>query len=134
MSELPLMLIMQAYERLITFSERCGFKSLLERFPAGTMDAEQLQFVYREGIRSEFEHNLSQQIYVAEGIWQAVQDLKEQQLFIIEQLSNALPKGAPGMMLEAAILHFQESDPNASLQPMVLDALRNAARKQLSGQ
>jgi hypothetical protein len=98
------------------------------------MDAEHLIVVYREGIRSEFEHNLSQQIYVPEEIWQAIQDLKEQQLFIIEQLSAALPKGSPGIMLEAAILHFQESDPNASLQPLVLDALRNAARKQLSGQ
>ena len=103
MSELPLMLIMQAYERLITFSERCGFKSLLERFPAGTMDANQLQVVYRESIRSEFEHNLSQQIYVPENIWQAVNDLKEQQLFIIEQVTAALPEKSPGTMLEAAI-------------------------------
>lgn len=134
MSELPLMLIMQAYERLITFSERCGFKSLLERFPAGTMDANQLQVVYRESIRSEFEHNLSQQIYVPENIWQAVNDLKEQQLFIIEQVTAALPEKSPGTVLEAAILHFQKSAPNASMQPLVLDALRNAARKQLSGQ
>lgn len=134
MSELPLMLIMQAYERLITFSERCGFKSLLERFPAGTMDATQLQVVYRESIRSEFEHNLSQQIYVPENIWQAVNDLKEQQLFIIEQVTAALPEKSPGTMLEAAILHFQESAPNASMQSLVLEALRNAARKQLSGQ
>ena len=133
MSELPLMLIMQAYERLITFTERCAFKSLLERFPAGNLDATQLQVVYREGIRSEFEHNLAQQIYVPEGIWQAVQDLKEQQLFIIEQLTAALPQGAPGTMLEAAIVHFQEVDANASLQPMVLDALRIAARHQLAG-
>jgi hypothetical protein len=133
MSELPLMLIMQAYERLITFTERSSFKALLERFPARTLDATQLFAVYREAIRTEYEHNLSQQIYVPEGIWQAVSDMKEQQIFILEQLSGTLPPNSPGTLLEHAILHFQASDANASMQPIVLEAIRNAAKKQIAG-
>ena len=127
------MLIMQAYERLITFTERSSFKALLERLPAGTLDATQLFAVYREAIRTEYEHNLSQQIYVPEGIWQAVSDMKEQQIFILEQLSGTLPPNSPGTLLEQAILHFQASDANASMQPIVLEAIRNAAKKQIAG-
>ena len=30
-------------------------------------------------------------------------------------------------------LHFQASDANASMQPIVLEAIRNAAKKQIAG-
>lgn len=134
MSELPLMLKMQAYERLITFTDRCGFDALMDRFPAGSLDASQLLAVFRQGIKTEFEHNISQQIYVPDGIWQAVTDMKEQQLFILGQLTNAMPADAPGIHLELAIRHFQQADPQASMQPMVLEAIRHAAKQALNSQ
>jgi hypothetical protein len=132
MSNLNAQLTMQAYERLVTFIERAGFPALLDRLPAGTLSATQLSVVFKEAIRTEFEHNLSQQIYIAEGSWQAICDMKDQQLFILTQLSLTLSPNASGSDLTKAIQDFLAADPNASIQPMVLDLIRNEAKKVLS--
>lgn len=126
------MLSIQAYERLVTFAERCGFHSLTERLAPGNLDALALANVYKDSIRAEYEHNLSQQIYVTEAIWQAVTALKEQQVFIVERILEALPAHASGIMLAAALKTFLEADPMASMQPKVLEALRAEARNNLT--
>jgi hypothetical protein len=132
MSNLNAQLTMQAYERLVTFIERAGFPALVDRLPAGTLSATQLSVVFKEAIRTEFEHNLSQQIYIAEGSWQAICDMKDQQLFILSQLSLTLSANASGSDLTKAIQDFLAADPNASIQPLVLDLIRNEAKKVLS--
>ena len=132
MSTLHAQLTMQAYERLVTFIERSGFPALVSRLPAGNLDAMQLSEVFKEAIRTEFEHNLSQQIYVSEGAWQAICDMKDQQLFILTQLSQTLPANASGNDLNNAIQDFLQADTNASIQPLVLDVVKIEAKKVLS--
>jgi hypothetical protein len=132
MSTLNAQLTMQAYERLVTFIERAGFPALVDRLPAGTLSATQLSAVFKEAIRTEFEHNLSQQIYIAESNWQAICDMKDQQLFILTQLSLTLSANASGSDLTNAIKDFLAADANASIQPLVLDLIRNEAKKVLS--
>jgi len=122
-------LIIQAYERLVTLTERIGFKSLISRFPAGSLNTVELGEVLKEAIRNEFEFNLSQQIYVSEKSWTALSDLKDQQLFIIDQLMNALPKEAKGKDLQKVMLSYLNADQNASMQSIVLETLRYEARQ-----
>jgi hypothetical protein len=125
----PTGLIIQAYERLVTLAERIGFKSLISRFPTGSLSTVELGEVLKEAIRNEFEFNLSQQIYVSEKSWTALTDLKDQQLFIIDQLMNALPKEATGKDLQEAMLSYLNADQNASMQSIVLETLRYEARQ-----
>lgn len=132
MSNLNAQLTMQAYERLVSFVERAGFPALIDRFPAGELNASQLADTYKEAIRSEFEQNRSQQIYISEGCWQAISDMKDQQLFILAQLQLALPADAVAIDLNNAILSFLGADTNASIQPMVLDLVRLEAKKALT--
>jgi hypothetical protein len=132
MSDITSMLSIQAFERLVTFADRSGLNALTTRFPAGNLTATQLAAVLKEAIHTEFEHNLSQQIYVSETAWQAVLDMKDQQCFIIDQLIAALPQDASGSLLAVSIKTFLEADPNASIQPIVLELLKNEARKNLS--
>ena len=132
MSDISSMLSVQAYERLVTFADRCGFPALNSRFPAGNLSANELANVLKLAITQEFEHNLSQQIYVAENAWQAVVDMKEQQCFILEQLLATLPSDASGELLVDALKTFLAADANASIQPIVLELLKTAARNNLS--
>jgi hypothetical protein len=132
MSDISSMLSVQAYERLVTFADRSGFPALVSRFPAGNLSANQLVEVLKQAITQEFEHNLSQQIYVEENAWQAVVDMKEQQCFILEQLVATLPSDASGDQLVDAIKTFLAADANASIQPIVLELLKTAARNNLS--
>jgi len=129
MSIVPSQLKMQAYERLLTLVQRMGFPALSERLPAGTLTAKQLAAVYAAAISSEFEHVITQQIYVSEELWQSVCDLKDQQLFIIEQLNKTLPETAMGSAWEDAWKAFLHADANASLQPMVLEAIKKEAKQ-----
>lgn len=133
MSNLSALLTAQAYERLVTFAERTGFNALVGRLYAGTLTARQLADVFKEAIMSEFEHNLSQQIYVSETAWQVVVDLKDQHIFIIKELLQAISEEAPGQVLVQAINTLLEAHPNASIQPMVVDTLKKEARQHLAG-
>ena len=132
MSDISSMLSVQAFERLVTFADRSGFPALIARFPTGNLSANQLADVFKQAITQEFEHNLSQQIYVAESAWQAVTDMREQQCFILDQLLTTLPSDASGELLVDALKTFLASDPNASMQPIVLELLKTAARNNLS--
>ena len=132
MSDISSMLSVQAYERLVTFADRSGFPALISRFPTVNLNANQLADVIKQAITQEFEQNLSQQIYVAESAWQAVVDLKDQQCFILEQLAATLASDAPGDLLVDAVKTFLAADPNASIQPIVLELLKTEARNNLS--
>jgi hypothetical protein len=132
MSDISSMLSVQAYERLVTFADRSGFSALISRFPTVNLNANQLADVIKQAITQEFEQNLSQQIYVAESAWQAVIDLKDQQCFILEQLAATLASDASGDLLVDAVKTFLAADPNASIQPIVLELLKTEARNNLS--
>src|SRR5450759_1750643 len=55
---------LQAYERIVLFLERISLELLLVRVSSPDMTAQQLHSAMLSTIRSEFEHNLSQQIYI----------------------------------------------------------------------
>jgi len=48
-----------------------------------------------QNIRSEFEHNLSQQVYISHQLWQTIIVTKEQIISMINQVGSGLPMGAP---------------------------------------
>jgi hypothetical protein len=116
---------LQAYERLTILTERISLKGLVARLPAGGLTAKQ----YQESIRTEYDYNLSQQLYVSAQAWQAISNLKEQNIFIINQLSSTLPPEATGIDLAKRILELLEADPQASLHNIVLEALKYDAKK-----
>jgi len=75
---------LSAYERLVLFLERTSPDEILNREMQPEMSAFELQMRLLKVIREEFEHNVSQQIYVSPNCWQAVTDAKAS----INQLIN----------------------------------------------
>lgn len=69
---------LQAYERLILFLERITVESLALRLQTPGITARELQISMLENVRKEFNHNLSQQLYVSKKSWNAVKNAKEQ--------------------------------------------------------
>lgn len=69
---------LQAYERLLLFLERITIESLALRLQKPGISARQLQVSMLEVVRKEFNHNLSQQLYVSNKSWNAVKNAKEQ--------------------------------------------------------
>ncbi len=75
---LPLKL--QAYERLSLFCERIALPSLILRLRESNMTVDQLRFALMLSVQKEFEHNLSQQIYVSAPLWQIIRFAKDETL------------------------------------------------------
>jgi hypothetical protein len=79
-------------------------------------------------VETEFEYNVSQQLYVSTAAWDAVKRLKEQNIFIINQLAVMLPANASAKELAGKITEFLASDENASLQQIVSTLINNEAK------
>jgi UDP-N-acetylmuramyl pentapeptide synthase len=56
-------------------------------------------------IRAEYQHNISQQIYVTEMSWAVVKRIKEQTIGIIGSAANALPAQASAIDLSKSVLN-----------------------------
>ena len=66
-SYLPLKI--QAYERAILFLERIDPNNLIIRIHKPTMNASNLHLEILKQIREEYNHNMSQQIYISPKSW-----------------------------------------------------------------
>jgi len=95
---------MQAYERLALFLERISPNSLLLRIKAGNLTNQEYLLLIQQNIRSEFEHNLSQQIYVSDRMWEMVVASKSTMASIVNTVSADLGPEASGADLSKAIL------------------------------
>jgi len=92
--DITLKLRLQAYERLAIFVERMSSRQLMTRLYEPSMTVADLHYAATLSIRSEFEHNLSQQIYVSKNVWETVKGVKEQELNMLNRVSQSLnPEG-----------------------------------------
>jgi hypothetical protein len=128
----PLHLQLQAYERLILLTERIALPSLISRIRHEGLSAREMQALLTESIRQEFEHNITQQIYVSAEAWDAVRNLKEQNIFVVNQVSSFLPPQATGLDLNKHLLEMIAQNPKASLHSVVAEVLSFEAKKVMS--
>lgn len=95
---------MQAFERLVLFLERISPSSLMVRTPAKGLTVNEYQALLLKTIRTEFEYNLSQQIYVTEESWQMVVTAKSATVSIINKIASQIDPNAPGIELSKKVL------------------------------
>ena len=76
---------MQAYERLALFLERMQPSNLLLRVQKPNMKSITLHAVLLKTIRSEYDHNMSQQVYVSDALWKLNNQAKDQLIGTINQ-------------------------------------------------
>ena len=122
------MLPLQAYERLSLLADRLSLKNLVTRLHSTAFTAAELHALLLESIRNEYEHNITQQVYVNPQVWKAVTNMKEQNIYIINQLADHLPQDATAMDLSKAILEYAGQE-NAELSSIVLDAIQYEVKK-----
>jgi len=95
---------LQAYERIILFLERISMESLLVRVSTSEITVSQLQTALLTTIRSEFEHNLSQQIYMSPQAWEVVKNARSNTIKIVNGESERFKGDAPGIELSRLLL------------------------------
>jgi hypothetical protein len=122
---------LQAYERITLFTERCGLKNLVGRIAPDGLTATQLQAAFIQTLKTEYDYNISQQIYINPELWRAVGNFKEQNIYIINQVAATLPDGAPAIALSKGLLELLMINEKADLYTVVLEALQFEAKKLL---
>jgi len=95
---------LQAYERIVLFLERISLESLIVRVSNADMSAGQLHTAMLNAIRSEFEHNLSQQIYMSPQAWEVVRNARSNMIKIINSEVEKMPANSTGMALSKKLL------------------------------
>ena len=102
--DITLRLRLQAYERMVLFMERISPRQLVSRVYDPSMTVRDLQVAMTITIKTEFEHNLSQQIYVSRNVWETVKGVKEQEINMANQLAKTMNPDAPAKELYTRIM------------------------------
>lgn len=102
---LPLRL--QAYERIILLLERISPANLIVRVQHPGMMVAQLQSELLTTIRQEFDHNLSQQMYVSTELWRKISEARDHLVKMINTSVIELRPTAPAIELIKQLLENQ---------------------------
>lgn len=95
---------LQAYERITLFLERVSLESLIMRSSKQGMTSKQIQTSMLNTIRAEFEHNLSQQVYMTSTAWELIKNAKSNTIKIINSSADHVKPGAPAIEFSRYIL------------------------------
>jgi len=95
---------LQAYERLTLFLERISPDALVMRLNKEKITAKQLQNEMLKTIRAEFDHNVSQQVYISSKAWEMIKNAKERTIKLINTTAMTIKPDASGLHLSKAIL------------------------------
>jgi Fe-S cluster biosynthesis and repair protein YggX len=123
---------MQAYERLALLCERINPFGMLNKFYTKDATVAQLQMAMTETIRTEYEYNLSQQIYVSREAWQTIKMMKEQQISLINTLAKDLNATAPARELFDKMNNYLLNDETRQPNDLALDIINEEAKRVLN--
>lgn len=128
-SFIPLKL--QANERFALFLERINPPNLITRELKPGLKAGEFHKILITHIRDEFEHNMSQQIYISDDAWNKVKMAKEEVLSLINKSFKEVNPSDTAVKLGEIILGKSfEVDKNPI--DLALAALKNDLRTQFS--
>jgi hypothetical protein len=118
---------LQAYERLTLFLERISPDNLVLRISKDNLTVKQLQNQMLQTIRAEFDHNMSQQIYVSPQAWEVVKSARENIVKLINTTAQRFKPDEPAIKLSRSLLErVMEQDRSAT--KMALDYLKQEVR------
>lgn len=100
---------LQAHERLILFVERINPPNLLLRLHQPNISIAELQSLAISEIKTEYQHNITQQLYVSATNWKVLRKLKDDTITMINSAVLALPNDAEGLALSKKILQHMST-------------------------
>jgi len=114
---------LQAYERMTLFLERIAPQNLLIRLNNPGFSARDFQKVLLDEIRNEYNHNVSQQVYMGEAVWNQIRNAKEDLIIVINEAASQLPAEATSIDLSKKIFETVMNK-NVDLSAHALSELR----------
>lgn len=97
---------LQAIERLTLLCERISPQNLAIRIPSAGATSAMYHAELLKSIRSEFDHNITQQVYVNQQSWEAVKNAREETIKLINYAYSEIGPNAKGTDLAQIILEM----------------------------
>ncbi len=94
---------LHAYERMTLFLERMSPNNLLVRLNTGSIPAKDFHHLLLAEVRNEYNHNVSQQIYISEEVWELIRNAKEDLIVNINDAASEMTDGSSSLDLSKKI-------------------------------
>lgn len=117
----------QAYERMVIFLERLNPNSLVLRVNKHNMTNKQLHHALIQTIKQEYEHNLSQQLFISEGAWELIKTAKEETIKLINIAYSKVPPDNSSNELSLTIINATNSIDKKLPHEIALEYLKKEA-------
>lgn len=117
---------LRAYERLALMLERTQPEHLLVDLDVSAFTVQQLQQRLLQTIRLEFDHNMSQQIYVSEQVWEKITQARGQMLAFVTAMAIQLPPNSTALDYAKTLLTAYNTNGETTNQ-VALRALKEEA-------
>ncbi|MFY0673713.1 MAG: hypothetical protein JXQ87_09920 [Bacteroidia bacterium] len=109
--ETSLPLKFQAYERLVLLMERISLNNMLLRLSASGMSVVEFKLELLQNVTHEFEHNLSQQLYVSNACWDKIIEAKTYVMNTVNNTADQLdPNAQSEHLVNALIQHITQQE------------------------
>ncbi len=118
---------LQAYERLSLLCERIELPNLIMRIQPEDMTVAEYRLSLMLAIQQEFEHNITQQVYVSEQLWEILKMARDQTVEIINLSAEKLAPKANGRELSRLILSLPPEHLVGALEKALLAIKREAS-------
>jgi hypothetical protein len=99
---------LQAYERITLFLERIDLHKLLVRVKPFSEEAAAYEALLVKNIEQEYDHNLSQQIYLTSDCWNLIVSAKNATIHVIRQSAMHEKNATADKMRESLLRNFME--------------------------
>lgn len=122
-----LSLRLQAYERLLLLCERISIPNLVGRLRTEGASASDLRMAMLMAINQEFEHNVTQQIYVSEKLWKIMLMARDNTANSLDIVATKLDKSATAEAFIGGMSAFLNEQNGSDSIAMAQNAIRQEA-------
>jgi hypothetical protein len=105
---------LQAYERMALFLERISITNLVVRVAPKSSDKGEYESLLIRNIENEFEHNLSQQIYMTDECWNVIKAAKNATIQAIRKSAVSEAESADRLREDLLSDTMEKSSPSAT--------------------
>jgi hypothetical protein len=104
---------LQAHERMIIYVDRINPANLLLRLHQQGLEVGALQMLAINEVKTEFQHNITQQLYLDAVTWEVLRKLKDDTIAMINNATTGLSLDSPASDLSKKVLrHMSEIKEN----------------------
>jgi hypothetical protein len=105
---------LQAYERMALFLERISIPSLVVRVGPKSANKNEYESLLVKTIENEFEHNLSQQIYISDDCWNIIKAAKSATIQMIRKTAMSETDSADKLREDILNATMDKQSPSAT--------------------